>query len=143
MLVTVIDQLDRPPSRNPRNPTAISLFSGAGGCSLGFQQATYDIRFAVDIDADAVASYRRNFSQTSCEVADIREFSGDMLLQRAQLNQGGLDVLLGGPPCAGARDWRAYCGDVWLWSEAQWDWLSVVALLPDPFRRNEPSFVTN
>ena len=31
-------------------PTAISLFAGAGGCSLGFQQAGFDVRFATDID---------------------------------------------------------------------------------------------
>ncbi len=44
-----------------RMPTAISLFAGAGGCSLGFQQAGFDVRFATDIDGDAVESYRRNF----------------------------------------------------------------------------------
>ena len=29
-------------------PRAISLFAGAGGCSLGFKQAGYDIVFATD-----------------------------------------------------------------------------------------------
>lgn len=48
-------------------PTAISLFAGAGGCSLGFGQAGYDVRFATDIDADAVEFYRRNFPGTPCE----------------------------------------------------------------------------
>src|SRR5579863_352132 len=101
MLGTVIDQLDKSAPASQRNPTAISLFAGAGGCSLGFQQASYDIRFAVDIDADAVESYQRNFTGTPCEVADIRGFSTDMLLQRTQLESGELDVLLGGPPCQG------------------------------------------
>jgi DNA (cytosine-5)-methyltransferase 1 len=101
MRVTVIDQLDRSASGSQRHPTAISLFSGAGGCSLGFKQASYDIRFAMDIDADAVDSYRRNFTGTPCEVADIREFSADTVLQRAQLEPGELDILLGGPPCQG------------------------------------------
>ena len=31
-------------------PTAISLFAGACGCSLGFEQAGFDVRFATDID---------------------------------------------------------------------------------------------
>ena len=62
-------------------PIAISLFAGAGGCSLGFQQAGYDIRLATDIDADAVESYRRNFGKTPCEAADaaiqtVRALSG-------------------------------------------------------------------
>ena len=101
MLVIVIDQFDKPDSKSQRNPTSISLFSGAGGCSLGFQQAGYDIRFAMDIDPDAVNSYRRNFTGTPYEAADIREFNADTLLQRAQLDRGELDILLGGPPCQG------------------------------------------
>jgi DNA (cytosine-5)-methyltransferase 1 len=101
MLATVIDQLEISASASQRHPTAISLFAGAGGCSLGFRQANYEIRFAMDIDSDAVESYQRNFTGTLCEVADIREFSADMLLQRAQLQPGELDILLGGPPCQG------------------------------------------
>jgi DNA (cytosine-5)-methyltransferase 1 len=101
MLITVIDQPDRSALTSQRNPTAISLFAGAGGCSLGFWQANYDIRFAMDIDSDAVQSYQRNFTRTLCEVADIRKFSASMLLQRAKLQPGELDILLGGPPCQG------------------------------------------
>ena len=58
-------------------PTAISLFAGAGGCSLGFQQAGFDVRFATDIDGDAVESYRRNFARTPCEVADVRDLGAE------------------------------------------------------------------
>lgn len=64
---------------NLRRPTAISLFAGAGGCSLGFGQAGYDVRFATDLDAGAVESYRRNFPGTPCEAADIRQLSADSL----------------------------------------------------------------
>jgi DNA (cytosine-5)-methyltransferase 1 len=82
-------------------PTAISLFAGAGGCSLGFQQAGYDVRFATDIDGDAVESYRRNFPETPCEVADVRDLGPEMLLDKVGLRSGELDILLGGPPCQG------------------------------------------
>jgi site-specific DNA-cytosine methylase len=53
----VIDQPDKDAAAVTFKPTAISLFAGAGGCSLGFGQADYDVRFATDIDADAVESY--------------------------------------------------------------------------------------
>jgi len=84
-----------------QGPTAISLFAGAGGCSLGFQQAGFDVRFATDIDRDAVESYRRNFAGTPCEVADVRDLGPEMLLDKVGLRSGELDILLGGPPCQG------------------------------------------
>ena len=92
-------------------PTAISLFAGAGGCSRGFRQAGYDVRFATDLDGAAVESYRRNFVGTPCEVADIRELSAETLLERVQLQPGELDILLGGPPCQGFSSAGGKAGD--------------------------------
>jgi DNA (cytosine-5)-methyltransferase 1 len=96
----VIEQIDRADSRL-NGPSAISLFAGAGGCSLGFHQAGYDIRFAADMDANAVESYRRNFGQAPCEAADIRELGVESVLECIGLERGELDILLGGPPCQG------------------------------------------
>ncbi len=84
-----------------RGPTAISLFAGAGGCSLGFKQAGFEVLFATDINRDAVESYRRNFPETPCEVADIRDIGPEMLIGKVGLKAGELDILLGGPPCQG------------------------------------------
>ena len=39
-----------------------SLFSGCGGLDLGFQSAGHEIIYAVDIDADCVATYKANIS---------------------------------------------------------------------------------
>lgn len=97
----MIDRTNKTAAPNGRRPTAISLFAGAGGCSLGFQQAGFDVRFATDIDRDAVESYRRNFPETPCEAADVRELGPEMLLNKVDLRPGELDVLLGGPPCQG------------------------------------------
>lgn len=107
----MIDQLDRTEAATEQKPTAISLFAGAGGCSLGFGQANYDIRFATDIDANAVESYRRNFPRTPCEAADIRELNADSVLHRIGLNPGELDMLLGGPPCQGFSSAGVKAGD--------------------------------
>lgn len=92
-------------------PTAVSLFAGAGGCSLGFQQADYDIRCATDIDADAVESYRGNFGKTHCVAADIRELGVASLLECIGLDDGELDILLGGPPCQGFSSAGVKSGD--------------------------------
>ena len=90
-----------PACRDTGRPIAISLFAGAGGCSLGFREAGYDIRFATDIDRDAVESYGRNFSATPCETLDVCQMGPEVLLKRAGLRAGELDILLGGPPCQG------------------------------------------
>ena len=43
-------------------------FSGCGGTSAGFQRAGMEIMFALDIDPDAAATYRKNFPDTEfCE----------------------------------------------------------------------------
>jgi len=42
------------------NKTCIDLFCGAGGSSLGFKRAGFDIVCAVEVDPDAVSTYRHN-----------------------------------------------------------------------------------
>lgn len=91
--------------------TVFSLFSGAGGCSLGFKQAGYSILFASDIDEAAGQSYSANFYETPFEQADINKLDFKSILSKAHLKEGELDILIGGPPCqgfstAGARFWE-------------------------------------
>ena len=76
----MIDQPDKDAAAVSFRPTAISLFAGTGGCSLGFGQANYDVRLATDLDADAVESYVRNFPGTPCAAADIRQLTADAVL---------------------------------------------------------------
>ncbi|MCB0376353.1 MAG: DNA cytosine methyltransferase, partial [Sinomicrobium sp.] len=46
----------------------ISLFSGAGGCSLGFSQTEkFEIIAAYDNDKSAVETYNTNFKQKAEE----------------------------------------------------------------------------
>lgn len=91
-------------------PLAISLFAGAGGCSLGFKRAGYNILYAIDINENAVETYRHNFPNTQCEMADIMSCDFEKLLKNLRLKTGELDILIGGPPCqgfstAGMRFW--------------------------------------
>ena len=85
------------------NPKAIALFCGAGGLSLGFRRAGFNVIYASDIDIDAVQSYREFFPDTTVEVGDIRKLDAKKLSR-------DIDMLLGGPPCqgfssAGQRFW--------------------------------------
>ncbi|MFT4531430.1 MAG: DNA (cytosine-5)-methyltransferase 1 [Thalassolituus oleivorans] len=91
-------------------PTAISLFCGAGGCSLGFKQAGYSILYANDKDSAAVETYRKNFPEAICSNEDIDSLDFNDVLDEIGLKKGELDILIGGPPCqgfstAGSRFW--------------------------------------
>ncbi len=91
-------------------PTAISLFCGAGGCSLGFEQAGYLILYATDKDSAAVETYKKNFPTTNCSQEDINNLNFSDILKNLGLKKGELDILIGGPPCqgfstAGTRFW--------------------------------------
>jgi len=93
-----------------RKPKAISLFAGAGGCSLGFQQSGFDIIYASDFDRAAIETYKNNFPETEAECRDINDIDFNKLLTHLNLEQGETDILIGGPPCqgfstAGPRFW--------------------------------------
>ena len=92
--------------------TAISLFCGAGGCSLGFKQAGYSILYANDKDKAAVDTYKKNFPEAICSSEDIDDLDFESVLSKIGLQSGELDILIGGPPCqgfstAGTRFWDA------------------------------------
>lgn len=81
----------------------VDLFAGAGGMSLGFINAGFDVVGAFDTWAPAVETYRANFDHPVFE-ADLSDPSA--LDQVAALAP---EVIIGGPPCqdfssAGKRD---------------------------------------
>lgn len=82
-------------------PRAISLFCGAGGCSLGFKNAGYDVIYASDFNSAAIKTYQQNFPETLSEVQDIRTQDFKELMKNLSIQSGELDILIGGPPCQG------------------------------------------
>ncbi len=80
-------------------PTVVDLFSGAGGLSCGLRQAGYDIRWAIDINTNAVATYRLNHPEIphrNVVCGDVREIN---LTEHVQEAVSEPDVIVGGPPC--------------------------------------------
>lgn len=81
--------------------TAIDLFSGAGGISLGLEDAGYDVLLASDIDRASGLTHRANFPETKFIEGDVRRLTAPKIMAATGLRRGELDLLIGGPPCQG------------------------------------------
>ena len=86
-------------------PTLIDLFSGCGGASLGFKKAGFKIVAAVDIDHSACETYEMNVGVKPIE-DDLRNVTGEQILEKAGLEKGQVDVVVGCPPCQGFSSLR-------------------------------------
>ena len=80
---------------------AISLFAGAGGCSLGFSQYGVNILAAYDVCREAVDTYNNNFEGNKCHVEDLSTCNFRDIRNNLALYRGELDLIIGGPPCQG------------------------------------------
>lgn len=75
----------------------LDLFAGAGGFSLGFKMAGFDIIGAIEIDKWASDTYKFNHETTKVLVGDISAFDDETILNSFEKP----DIIIGGPPCQG------------------------------------------
>ncbi|WP_319800694.1 DNA cytosine methyltransferase [Luteolibacter rhizosphaerae] len=71
----------------------IDLFSGAGGLSLGAQQAGCKLVAAVESDKWAATTYESNFPDVDVHNSDIRNIDAKKFARQK------IDLVIGGPPC--------------------------------------------
>lgn len=92
----------RRPSRlsSSDRPTAIDLFCGAGGLTLGLLNAGFDVLLSADLDEGCGRTHCRNFGLPFL-LADLAKLTGKEIQDRTGLLNGELDLLIGGPPCQG------------------------------------------
>lgn len=77
------------------NKKGLDLFCGAGGLSLGFMMAGGTPIGAIDIDEDAISTYRSLFPMAkSIHLGDIKEWHPEEEIEE-------VNVIIGGPPCQG------------------------------------------
>ena len=74
----------------------IDIFSGAGGLSLGAEMAGVTVRYGVEINKYAAASFAYNHKNATVLTGDITQIKTSEL----KLNED-VFVILGGPPCQG------------------------------------------
>jgi site-specific DNA-cytosine methylase len=77
------------------------LFCGAGGLSLGFQQAGFHIAFANDINEEYANTYRLNHGGTMFFRESVEDLTTAAVYKTTGLHRTGIDILIGGPPCQG------------------------------------------
>lgn len=82
------------------SPTLVDLFCGAGGMSLGFNQAGFHTIFANDIEPSAIETYRYNHPEVLSKdivLGDIKDLASEVQTHI----KDSVDLLIGGPPCQG------------------------------------------
>jgi DNA (cytosine-5)-methyltransferase 1 len=96
-----------------RRPVAVDLFAGAGGLSLGLEQAGFDVAAAVEYDPVHAAAHEFNFPLTQVLCADVSApLSATAVKSAVRMGllahghdleswDGQIDVIAGGPPCQG------------------------------------------
>ncbi|MBR0695146.1 DNA cytosine methyltransferase [Bradyrhizobium lablabi] len=82
-------------------PIGIDLFAGAGGMSLGFEQAGFDVKAAVEIDPIHCAVHKFNFPDCAVLPQSVQELTGADIRRAAGIGNAPVDVVFGGPPCQG------------------------------------------
>jgi len=77
----------------------VSLFSGCGGSSLGYKLAGFDVKLASEFIPTAIETYKINHPNTLVLEKDIRETTGQEILDLIHMDKYELDILDGSPPC--------------------------------------------
>jgi DNA (cytosine-5)-methyltransferase 1 len=86
---------------NIMRPIGIDLFAGAGGMSLGFEQAGFDVVAAVEIDPVHCATHKFNFPHCTVIPRSVEGLQGNEIRVAAGLGGRRVDVVFGGAPCQG------------------------------------------
>lgn len=84
-----------------KKPIALDLFCGAGGLTVGLEQAGFDVIAGVEVDPAAAETYRLNHKGHILYELDIRKLCPVVVMSDLGLHPGDLDLLAGCPPCQG------------------------------------------
>lgn len=77
-----------------KNINAINLFCGAGGLAKGFENAGFDIVYALDENRNIKPTFDKNHD-CEADIGDIEKTDPPYL----DIEKGELDAVIGGPPC--------------------------------------------
>lgn len=88
-------------SNNKERPIAVDLFAGAGGMSLGFEQAGFDVLASLEIDPIHCATHEFNFPFSTILCTSVVDTTATEIRTKSSIGNREIDVVFGGPPCQG------------------------------------------
>ena len=80
--------------------TVISTFAGGGGSSTGYKLSGGNVLAVNEFIEEARNTYKENYPSTPIIPDDIKDLSGQDILDVAGIGVGELDILDGSPPCS-------------------------------------------
>ncbi|WP_413174137.1 DNA cytosine methyltransferase [Anabaena azotica] len=84
-----------------KRPIAVDLFAGAGGMTLGFEQAGFDVLVSVELDPIHCAVHKFNFPFWKVLCKSVEETTASDIRNSSDIGNQEIDVVFGGPPCQG------------------------------------------
>ncbi|MGH9407809.1 MAG: DNA cytosine methyltransferase [Terriglobia bacterium] len=85
----------------PKRPIGVDLFSGAGGMSLGFEQAGFDVAASVEYDPIHCSTHEFNFPRCMPICRSVADIDGEYIRRNSRIADATVDVVFGGAPCQG------------------------------------------
>jgi DNA (cytosine-5)-methyltransferase 1 len=86
---------------NAEAPIGVDLFAGAGGLSLGFEQAGFRVAAAVEYDPIHAATHEYNFPECATICRSVADIDGEYIRKNSGIGNADIDVVFGGAPCQG------------------------------------------
>lgn len=87
--------------RKKGRPFGVDLFAGAGGMSLGFEQAGFDVAAAVEYDPVHGAVHEFNFPSCTTICRSVADIDAAYIRNASRIGDATVDVVFGGAPCQG------------------------------------------
>jgi len=84
-----------------KRPIGVDLFAGAGGMSLGFEQAGFDVAAAVEYDPIHCSTHEFNFQDCAAICRSVADIDGAYIRRHSRIGDAEVHVVFGGAPCQG------------------------------------------